>query len=86
MTLHFFMKGDLILMKPIMLIGLVLIILGIGALAYQGITYTTREKIIDIGPIEASADTKKTIPLPPIVGGVAIACGVGLVIIGRKKS
>jgi hypothetical protein len=52
---------------------------------FQGVTYTTREKIIDIGPIEATADTKKTISLPPIVGGLAIAGGVGLVIIGRKK-
>lgn len=72
-------------MKPIMLIGLVLIVLGIGVLAYQGFTYTSREKIVDIGPLHASADTEKTIPLSPIVGGVAIACGVGLVIIGRKK-
>jgi hypothetical protein len=72
-------------MKPIMLIGLVLIVLGFGALAYQGFTYTTREKIIDIGPIQASADTQKTIPLSPVVGGVAIAVGVGLVIVGRKK-
>lgn len=73
-------------MKPIMLIGLVLIVLGIGALAYKGVTYTTREKIIDIGPFEASADTRKTIPLSPIVAGAAIAGGVVLVIIGRKKS
>ena len=72
-------------MKPIMIIGLVLIVLGIGALAYQGFTYTTREKIVDIGPLHASADTEKTIPLSPIVGGVAIACGVGLVVLGRKK-
>jgi hypothetical protein len=68
-----------------MIIGLVLIVLGIGALAYQGFTYTTREKIVDIGPLHASADTEKTIPLSPIVGGVAIACGVGLVVLGRKK-
>jgi uncharacterized membrane protein YidH (DUF202 family) len=73
-------------MKPLMLIGIMLIILGIGALAYQGITYTSKEKIIDLGPIEASADTQKTIPLSPIVGAVAIAGGIGLVILGRKKS
>jgi hypothetical protein len=72
-------------MKPIAIMGIVLIVFGIGALSYQGITYTKREKIIDLGPIEATADTKKTIPLPPIVSGVAIASGIGLVIIGRKK-
>ena len=69
-----------------MLIGIVLIVLGVVALAYQGITYTTREKIIDIGPLEASANTKKTIPLPPLLGGLALAGGVVLVIVGRKKS
>jgi len=73
-------------MKPIMLIGLALIVLGVVALAYQGITYTTREKIIDIGPIQASADTQKTIPLSPLLGGLALAGGVVLVIVGRKKT
>lgn len=73
-------------MKPIMLIGLALIVLGIVAFAYQGITYTTREKIIDIGAIQASADTKKTLPLSPLLGGLSLAGGVVLVIIGRQKS
>jgi uncharacterized membrane protein len=73
-------------MKPIMLIGLVLIVLGVVALAYQGITYTSREKIIDIGPFEASADTQKTIPLSPILGGLSLVGGIVLVIMGRKKS
>ena len=73
-------------MKPIMLIGLVLIVLGVVALAYQGITYTLREKIIDIGPIHASADTKKTIPLSPLLGGFSLVGGIVLVVIGRKKS
>jgi hypothetical protein len=68
-----------------MLLGLVLIVLGVMAFIYQGITYTSREKIIDIGPIHASADTQKTIPLPPLFGGLALAGGIGLVIIGRKK-
>jgi uncharacterized membrane protein len=72
--------------KPIMLIGLVLIVLGVVALAYQGITYTSREKIIDIGPFEASADTQKTIPLSPIFGGLSLVGGIVLVFIGRKKS
>lgn len=56
-------------MKPIMLIGLILIVLGTGALVYQGFTYTSREKIIDIGPLQASADTQKTIPVPPSWAG-----------------
>jgi hypothetical protein len=73
-------------MKSIMVIGLVLIALGIVSFAYQGITYTTREKIIDIGPIQASAETKKTIPLPPILGGLAIVGGIGLVIVARKTT
>ena len=74
-------------MKPTMLIGIVLIVLGVVALAYQGITYTSREKIIDIGPIHATADTRKTIPLSPILGGVSLAGGIVLVIrgIGSKK-
>ena len=73
-------------MKPAMIIGLILIVLGIVAFAYKGITYTTREKIIDIGSIEASVDTKKTIPLSPILGGISIAGGIALVFIGRMKS
>lgn len=73
-------------MKPTMIIGLILILLGVGAFAYKGITYTTREKIIDIGPIEASVDTRETIPLSPILGGISLVGGIALVIIGRKKS
>ena len=67
------------------LAGLVLIVLGILALAYQGVQYTTKEKIIAIGSIKISADTKKTIPLPPIVGGVAIAAGIALILVERRK-
>lgn len=72
--------------NQITLIGIVLIVLGVVAFAYQGITYTTREKIIDIGPIEASADTKKTLPLSPLLGGLSLAGGVVLVLMGRQKS
>ncbi len=67
-------------------VGIALIILGVLALAYQGITYTTREKVIDLGPLKASVDKEKNIPLPPIVGVLALAGGVVLVIVGARKS
>jgi len=73
-------------MKPIVLLGVVLIVIGALALAYQGITYTTREKIIDLGPLKASVDKEKTIPLPPVLGGVALAAGVILVVVGNRRS
>jgi hypothetical protein len=66
-------------MKPISLAGIVLIVLGLAALAYQGITYTTRDTVIDLGPIHATAEREKTIPLPPILGIAAVAAGVGVV-------
>jgi uncharacterized membrane protein len=72
--------------NPITLVGIALIVLGIVAFAYQGITYTSREKIIDIGPIQATADTQKTIPLSPLLGGLALAGGIVLVVLGAKKS
>ena len=73
-------------MKPMTLVGIALIVLGVLALAYQGITYTTREKVIDLGPLQASVDKKKSIPLPPIVGALALAGGVVMVFIGSRKS
>jgi hypothetical protein len=72
-------------MKPATLVGIVLIVLGALALAYQGITYTTREKVVDLGPIKASVDKQKTIPLPPILGAVALAAGVVLLVVGNKR-
>jgi hypothetical protein len=72
--------------KPVTRVGVALIILGVLALAYQGITYTTREKVIDLGPLKASVDKEKSIPLPPIVGVVVLAGGVVLVIVGVRKS
>ena len=73
-------------MKPIIIVGILLIVLGVVALAYQGVSYTTREKIIDLGPIEASKETKKTIPMPPILGGLALAGGIALVVVGSKSN
>ena len=62
------------------------IVLGVAAFAYQGITYTTRENVIDLGPLQATVDKKETIPLPPLVGGVAVAGGVALLIVGIRKA
>ena len=72
-------------MKPAMVIGIILIALAIVSFAYQGITYTTREKVVDIGPLQATAEKEKTIPLPPIFGGIALIGGIVLVIVGSKK-
>jgi uncharacterized membrane protein len=72
-------------MKTFTLLGIVLIVLGLAALAYQGFTYTTRETVIDIGPIKATADREKTVPLPPILGIVAVAGGIALMIAGARK-
>ena len=72
--------------NPITVIGIALILLGIVAFAYQGITYTSREKMIDIGPLQATAETQKTIPLSPVLGGLALVGGIVLVVVGAKKS
>jgi hypothetical protein len=66
------------------MIGIVLIVIGVLALAYQGITYTTREKVIDLGPLKAEVEKRRTIPLPPVVGVLALAGGIVLVVVGRK--
>ena len=72
-------------MKSNSLIGIILIVVGIIAFAYQGITYTTREKVVDLGPIQVTADKTKTLPLPPIVGGIALVGGIVLLVMGNKE-
>ena len=72
-------------MKTYTMIGIILIVIGIVAFAYQGITYTTREKVVDIGPIQMTAEKTKTLPLPPIIGGIALVGGIVLLIMGNKK-
>jgi len=67
------------------IVGIILIVLGIVALAYGGISYTREETVLDIGPIEATAETRETIPLPPLLGGLALAGGIVLLIAGSKK-
>ena len=72
-------------MKPISIAGIVLIVLGLVALAYQGITYTSRETVIDLGPVQATAERKKTVPLPPVLGIAAVVGGVALLVVGMRK-
>ena len=72
-------------MKTYTLTGIILIVIGIVAFAYQGITYTTREKVVDIGPIHMTAEKTRTLPLPPIVGGIALVGGIVLLIMGNKR-
>jgi hypothetical protein len=73
-------------MKPVTWTGIVLIALGVIALVYQGITYTTRETVIELGPLKAQVEKEKTIPLPPILGVLAVAGGVVLVVVGARRS
>jgi len=75
----------LVLMKPFSLAGVVLIVLGLVALVYQGIPYTSRETVIDIGPIHATADREKTLSLPPVLGIVAVAGGAALLLAGARR-
>ena len=72
-------------MKASRIIGIVLIVLGVVALGYEGITYTTREKVVDIGPLKASVEKKKTIPLSPVLGGAALVGGIVLVLAGSRR-
>jgi hypothetical protein len=72
-------------MKPIAIAGVLLIVIGVAALIYQGVTYTSRETIVDIGPIHATADRERTLPLPPVVGIAAVAGGVALLVTGARK-
>ena len=72
-------------MKPIAIAGVLLVVLGLAALVYQGVTYTSRETVIDIGPVHATADRQKTLPISPVLGIVAVAGGVALLVAGARK-
>jgi hypothetical protein len=67
------------------LIGILLIVFGVVALAVGGFSYTEREKVLDIGPLEATTETRKTVPVAPIAGIAAIAGGIALVVVGSRK-
>lgn len=73
-------------MKGTSIAGIVLIVLGIIGLVYQGIGYTKRKDVLDVGPIHATKDTHETLPIPPIVGGIALIGGIALLVAGSKST
>ena len=68
------------------ILGIVLIVVGLLALAFGGISWTKREKVLDIGPIHAETEKKETLPLPPVFGGIAVVAGIVLVVAGKKNA
>ena len=74
-------------MKVMTVVGIVLIVLGIFALVYQGLPYNSQKDVIHVGPMQTSIETRKTLPVPPLVGGLVLAGGIVLVVMSlRKKS
>jgi len=67
-------------------IGIILIVIGVVAFAYQGITYKTREEVMEVGPLRVTSEKTKTIPLPPIVGAIALVGGIVLLVTDRKRN
>lgn len=65
--------------------AMILITIGIIAFGYQGITYTTKDKVVDLGPLQMTAETTRTIPLPPIVGAITLVGGIVLLVAGNRK-
>ena len=72
-------------MKPIMWVGILLVVLGALAVAYQGFNYTHQEKILDVGPIHATAEEHDRVSIPPVLGGLALVGGIVLLAVGAKK-
>ena len=72
-------------MKPAAIVGILLVILVVIGLAYGGISHTNQTTVVDIGPIKATADERKTIPVPPVLGGIALVGGIVLLVTGGKK-
>jgi uncharacterized membrane protein len=73
-------------MKPIIWIGIFLVMLGALGLAYQGFDYSHRERILDVGPIHATAEKHDRVSIPPVFGGLALVGGIVLLAVGAKKN
>jgi hypothetical protein len=73
-------------MKGLMLVGVLLIVAGLAGLTWPVISYTRTEKVVDIGPVEVTADKTRHVPVPPLVGGLAVAAGLILVLSSRRHA
>jgi uncharacterized membrane protein len=73
-------------MKPIIWVGILLIVLGGLALAYQGFNYTHHEQVMDVGPMHVTTETQDRVRIPPILGGLALVGGIVLLVVGSKKN
>jgi uncharacterized membrane protein HdeD (DUF308 family) len=73
-------------MKPGTIVGIVLIVLGVLGLAMGGFSFTRKEKVVDLGPIEATADKKESVAIPPVLGALALVSGVVLVVAGSRRA
>ena len=73
-------------MKPGTIIGIILIVIGVAGFALGGFSFTRKEKVLDVGPVEATADDKKTVPISPVVAGIALVAGVVLVAVSARKA
>jgi hypothetical protein len=71
-------------MKPATIIGLILIVLGIVGFVTGGVSFTHQKKDVDIGPVQISHESKQTVPISPILSGIALVAGIGLVVVGSK--
>jgi uncharacterized membrane protein HdeD (DUF308 family) len=73
-------------MRGLALVGVLLIVAGLAALTWPVISYTRTEKVVDLGPIEVTADRERRVPVPPLVGGLAVAAGLILVVSSRRNA
>ena len=73
-------------MKPIIWVGILLAVLGALALAYHGFNYTHRERVMDVGPMHVTTETQDRLPIPPILGGLALVGGIVLLVVGTRKN
>jgi hypothetical protein len=73
-------------MKPGTINGIILVVIGVAGFALGGFSFTQKEKVLDIGPIEATADDEKTVPIPPLLAGLALVSGVVLLVASSRKA